>query len=83
MAALKTVIMVLFILISVFLVGIVLVQDGESGGLSGAVSGGGETFWSKNKGRSMEGALEHFTRYGAIVFMVITLILNVLLEHMG
>ena len=47
------------------------------------LGGMADSYWSKNKGRSMEGALEHFTRYGAIVFMVITLILNVLLEHMG
>ena len=37
----------------------------------------------KNKGRSMEGTLEHFTRYGAIVFMIITLILNILLKVQG
>ena len=39
--------------------------------------------WLKNKGRSMEGALEHFTRYGAIVFMIITLILNIILKVQG
>ncbi len=37
----------------------------------------------QNKGRSMEGALEHFTRYGAIVFMIITLILNIILKVQG
>jgi preprotein translocase subunit SecG len=42
-----------------------------------------ESYWSKNKGRSMEGALEHFTRYGAIVFMIITLILNIILKVQG
>lgn len=31
----------------------------------------------------MEGALEHFTRYGAIVFMIITIILNILLRIAG
>ena len=76
MTALKIVITVLFILISVALVGIVLVQDGESGGLSGAVSGGGETFWSKNKGRSAEGQIEKVTKYLVIAFMVLSLVLN-------
>ncbi len=76
MTALKIVITVLFILISVALVGIVLVQDGESGGLSGAVSGGGETFWSKNKGRSAEGKIEKVTKYLVIAFMVLSLVLN-------
>ena len=41
------------------------------------------SYWSKNKGRSMEGALEHFTRYGAIVFMIITLILEYSSEGSG
>ena len=36
-----------------------------------------------NKGRSMEGALEHFTRYGAIVFMILTLVLNILMKTQG
>ena len=42
-----------------------------------------DSYWSKNRGRSMEGALEHFTRYGAIAFMLITIALNVLLKVLG
>ena len=52
MGALKAALTVLFILVSIAVVGIVLIQDGESGGLTGSISGGGETFWSKNKDRS-------------------------------
>ena len=59
------------------------VQEGKSNGLGGAIGGIAESYWSKNKGRSMEGTLEHFTRYGAIVFMIITLILNILLKVQG
>ena len=61
---------------------LVMLQPGNSQGID-ALGGTSETFYGKNKGRSMEGALEHFTRYGAIIFMLITLILNVLLERMG
>ena len=43
---------------------------------------GGRTVLFRS-GRSMEGALEHFTRYGAIAFMLITIALNVLLKVMG
>lgn len=76
MAALKIVVTVLFILISIALIGIVLIQDGESGGLSGSISGGGETFWTKNKNRSAEGKIEKATKYLVIAFMVLALVLN-------
>lgn len=76
MSVLKIVITVVFILIAIALVGIVLIQDGESGGLSGSISGGGETFWAKNKGRSAEGKIEKVTKYLVIAFMVLSVVLN-------
>ena len=75
MAALRIVIQILFILICIVLTVIVLMQEGKSAGL-GAISGAAETYWGKNKGRSMEGKLEKFTRYGAILFFVLALVLN-------
>ena len=82
MAILKTILTVVFILICLALTVIILLQEGKSAGL-GAIAGAADTYWGRNKGRSMEGALEHFTRYGAIVFMIITLILNILLKVQG
>ena len=76
MAALKVVLAIVFILVSIAVVGIVLIQDGESGGLAGSISGGGETFWSKNKDRSAEGKIEKVTKYLVIAFMVLALVLN-------
>ena len=76
MAALKAALTVLFILVSIAVVGILLIQDGESGGLTGSISGGGETFWSKNKDRSAEGKIEKATKYLVIAFMVLSLLLN-------
>ncbi len=75
MAALRIVIQILFILICIGLTVIVLMQEGKSAGL-GAISGVAETYWGKNKGRSMEGKLVKFTKYLAIGFMVISIILN-------
>ena len=75
MAALRIVIQILFILICIVLTVIVLMQEGKSAGL-GAISGAAETYWCKNKGRSMEGKLVKFTKYLAIGFMVISIILN-------
>ena len=50
-------------------------QEGKSAGL-GAISGAAETYWGKNKGRSMEGKLVKFTKYLAVGFMVLAIILN-------
>lgn len=75
MAALKTVLMVVFILISIALTVIVLMQEGKSAGL-GAISGAADTYWGKNKGRSMEGQLVKFTKILAVLFMVLAVVLN-------
>ena len=75
MEALRIVIQIIFILICIALTVLVLMQEGKSAGL-GAISGAAETYWGKNKGRSMEGKLVKITKYLAIRFMVITIILN-------
>ena len=68
MAALKIVLTILFILVCIALVVLVLMQEGKSAGL-GAISGAAETYWGKNKGRSMEGQLVKFTKILAVLFM--------------
>ena len=72
---LRTIITILFILICLALSTIVLAQEGKSAGL-GAISGAAETYWGKNKGRSMEGKLVLFTRILAVAFMIIAIVLN-------
>ena len=76
MAVLRTILMVVFILISIVLTVIVLMQEGKSAGL-GAISGAADTYWCKNKGRSMEGRLVMFTRILVILFLVIAAVLNI------
>ena len=72
----KTALIIIFLVISVILAVIVMMQEGK-GGLSGAISGGGaDTYWSKNKGRSMEGALVKSTKFLAILFIVLAAVLN-------
>ncbi len=75
MQALRTVLLIVFIIICIALVILVLMQEGKSAGL-GAISGAAETYWGKNKGRSMEGKLVQITKYLAIGFMLISIILN-------
>ena len=75
MEALRIVIQIIFIILCIALTVLVLMQEGKSAGL-GAISGAAETYWGKNKGRSMEGKLVKITKYLAIGLMVLTVILN-------
>ncbi|MCI8800425.1 preprotein translocase subunit SecG [Acetatifactor muris] len=75
MGVLKVVLTVLFIIICIALVVLVLMQEGKSAGL-GAISGAAETYWGKNKGRSMEGLLVKLTKGLAFLFMLLAVILN-------
>ena len=74
---LKIILSVIFILICVALTVVVLLQEGKSVGL-GAISGMADTYWGKNKGRSMEGNLQKFTTFAAVAFMVLAIVLNLL-----
>lgn len=76
MDALKLVLQIVYILDCIALTAIVLKQEGKYGGLSGALTGSSETYWSKNKGRSVEGTLERWTKYLAAGFIVLSVILN-------
>lgn len=75
MAVLRTILLIVFILICVALVVIVLMQEGKSAGL-GAISGVADTYWGKNKGRSMEGALVKVTKFLAAGFIILAAVLN-------
>ena len=76
MAVLKTVLTVVFIIISIALTVIILLQEGKSAGL-GAISGAADTYWGKNKGRSMEGMLVKVNRVLVILFLLISIVLNI------
>ena len=75
MGALSIVLTVIYIIICIALVILVLMQEGKTAGL-GAVSGAAESYWGKNKGRSMEGKLVKITTGLAVGFMLIAIILN-------
>ena len=76
MGVLRIVLQVILILVCIALVAIVLMQEGKTQGL-GAIGGVAESYWGKNKGRSMEGALVKITKYLVIAFIVIAVILNI------
>ena len=72
---LKTILTVIFILVSLALTVIILMQEGKSAGL-GAIAGAADTYWGKNKGRSMEGLLVKLTKLLAALFMILAVISN-------
>ncbi len=76
MAVLRTIVTIVYIIMCVVLTVIVLMQEGKQAGLTGAISGAADTYWGKNKGRSMEGALEKSTKFLAVGFIVLSVLLN-------
>ena len=67
---------VVFMIISFIITVVILLQEGKQAGLTGAISGAAESYWGKNKGRSMEGALVKSTKFLAILFIVLAAVLN-------
>lgn len=59
-------------------IAIVLFQSGKSAGLSGAIGGVADTFMAKNKAKSMDAKLAKNTKWVAIAFVVLTLLLNII-----
>lgn len=78
MATLIFLLKIVYLLDCLLLVGIVLLQQGKVQGLSGAIAGAGETYWGKNKARSMEGGLHKATVVIATLFVVLSIVLNLL-----
>jgi preprotein translocase subunit SecG len=74
-AVLKTILTVIFIILSIVITVVILMQEGKSAGL-GAISGAADTYWGKNKGRSMEGMLVKLTRIAVILFLLLAVVLN-------
>ena len=75
MEILRTVLLVVLVIASIALTVLILMQEGKSQGL-GTISGVADTYWGKNKGRSMEGKLVKATKILVAVFFVLALLLN-------
>ena len=67
-----------FVVICIALAIIILMQESKQNGLSGTISGAADSYWGKNKGRSMEGGLVKATTIMGILFFVISVALNML-----
>lgn len=73
----QTVLHIVIIIASLGLIASILLQEGKQAGMSGAIGGGAEQIWGKNKAKSYESKLEKATTVLAIVFLVSTLVLTI------
>lgn len=81
MTAIQIIVSLFHILFSLSIIVIVLLQSGKSAGLSGAIAGGAETFFGKNKGRTIDALLSKYTSAAAILFLVTSVLLYLLLKQ--
>ena len=72
----------ILIVASLFIIVLVMLQQSRQAGLSGAIAGGSDSFYEKNKGRSKEARLAFFTKVVSVVFFVVTLVAFVLFAFM-
>lgn len=75
MEVLRNILTILFVIDCIGLSMVILMQEGKSQGL-GSIAGMADTYWGKNKGRSMEGALVKATKIMGFLFFVLALVLN-------
>ena len=78
MNTLKLILTILQLLSGLAVTVVVLMQSGKSAGLSGAIAGGAETFLSKGKAKSLDAELAKATKWFAIAFVILTLVLNLI-----
>lgn len=69
---------ILQLITALAVVAIVLFQSGKSAGLSGAIGGVADTFMAKNKAKSLDAKLAKMTKWVAIAFVVLTLLINII-----
>ena len=78
MSTLSIVVGILLLVLALFLIVAVLMQQGKSHNLSGAIAGGAETFFGKSKAQSMNKKLSLLTSIVAVVFVVVVLVLTII-----
>jgi len=74
--ALGYIIGALVIIVSLAIIIAVLFQQGRRAGINGAISGGADTFLSKNKARTVDAILARWTKYIAILFFILAIVAN-------
>ncbi|MCI1931741.1 MAG: preprotein translocase subunit SecG [Clostridia bacterium] len=78
MSTLATVLSIIMAILGVLLCAIILLQSNRAAGL-GAIGGGSsnsDSYWSKNKGNSVEGSLARYTKIGGAIFIILGIVIN-------
>nr|WP_244093764.1 preprotein translocase subunit SecG [Blautia schinkii] len=73
----KIILTVIYAIDCIALTVVVLMQEGKQQGL-GSIAGVADTYWGKNKGRSMEGGLIRGTIIMGVIFFVLSIVLNII-----
>ena len=68
-----TALMVILLIASIILIVSILLQSGNSDGLSGSIAGGAEQLFGKRKSRGYDALLAKITTVAAIVYIVVAL----------
>ncbi len=69
------------VILSLILIIVVLFQSGNQRGLSGSIAGGAETFFGKNKGRTIDAKLKKWTAIVAVLFLASSIALSLLIQN--
>lgn len=77
---LQTILTIVHVILAIGIIFVVLFQSGKSAGLSGSIGGGAETFFGKNKARTLDGMLEKVTSVIAILFVATSFVLSLILK---
>jgi len=71
----QLVLSIIVVIVAVILTAMVMLQSGKNSGLSGALAGGSDSFLAKNKANSLDAKLARWTKYVALLFVVLVLAL--------
>ena len=78
MAVVKVLLSIIYVVLGIAISVVILMQEGKSNGLGSAIGGMADSYWSKNKGRSMEGGLIRGTIIMGVIFFVLSIVLNII-----
>lgn len=73
-----TIITIIQLISCAVLIAVVMLQSGKTAGLSGVIGGGSDTYLAKNKGKTLDSKLARATKWVAIAFAVLTLIIDII-----
>lgn len=71
----RTALMIILLLASIVLIASILLQHGNSDGMSGAIAGGAEQLFGKRKSRGYDALLAKVTTVAAIIYVIVSLVI--------